>query len=106
MPVAKYWDDSIPGMCINRSNLHYALAGFNIVNDIALLAAPVPYLKGLQIPRRAKIVLMAVFACGGLCVFPVFCVSPAPHNSLTSLQRLHCCHYKTALSVRQQLGSH
>lgn len=40
MPVAKYWDDTIPGGCINRSTLHDVLAGFNIANDIALLAAP------------------------------------------------------------------
>ncbi|PHH91908.1 hypothetical protein CDD83_9775 [Cordyceps sp. RAO-2017] len=64
VPIAKYWDDSIPGGCIDRSNLHYALAGFNIVNDVALLIAPIPYLRNLQIPRRAKFVLIAVFACG------------------------------------------
>lgn len=66
VPIAKYWDDTIPGGCINRSNLHYALAGFNIANDIALLVAPLPFLRKLQIARRAKYVLIAVFACGGL----------------------------------------
>lgn len=65
-PVAKYWDDSIPGGCINRSALHYAFAGINIMNDIALLVSPMPFLSTLQIARRAKIVLMGVFACGGL----------------------------------------
>ena len=69
IPVARYWDPSIPGGCINRSDLHYALAGFNILNDIALLVAPMPYLKNLQIPRKAKAVLIAVFACGSLYVF-------------------------------------
>lgn len=66
VPVAKYWDDTIEGGCIDRSLLHYVLAGFNIANDIALLLIPLPYLKALQIQKRAKIVLMGVFACGGL----------------------------------------
>lgn len=65
-PIAKYWDNSIPGGCINKANLHYALAGFNIVNDIALLLVPLPFLKSLHIARRAKLVLIGVFCCGGL----------------------------------------
>ncbi|KAF7561125.1 hypothetical protein G7046_g3005 [Stylonectria norvegica] len=64
-PVAKYWDDSIAGGCIDRSKLHYVLAGFNIINDIAILIAPLPFLRKLHIARRAKIVLIAVFGCGG-----------------------------------------
>lgn len=65
-PIAKYWNDAIPGGCLDRSLLHYVLAGFNILNDIMLLASPLPFLKSLQIARRAKLVLIAVFACGGL----------------------------------------
>lgn len=68
LPVAKYWDDTIPGRCIDRSKLHYVLAGFNIVNDSALLVAPLPFLKKLHIAWRAKLVLIGVFACGGLYV--------------------------------------
>jgi hypothetical protein len=65
-PVAKYWDDTIPGGCINRSNLHYAIAGFNIVNDFILLIIPIPFLKNLQVTPRARFILIGVFACGGL----------------------------------------
>lgn len=65
-PIPKYWDNTIEGGCIERSNLHYALAGFNIINDILILSAPVPFLRKLQIPRRAKMVLIAVFLCAGL----------------------------------------
>ncbi|KAJ3526341.1 hypothetical protein NM208_g11236 [Fusarium decemcellulare] len=64
-PVAKYWDDSIPGRCLDNRALRYAFAGINIVNDIALLIAPMPFLQNLQIARRVKFVLMAVFAAGG-----------------------------------------
>ena len=65
-PVAKYWDDTIPGGCIDRSYLHYAIAGFNILNDLTLLILPIPMLRGLQITFRAKIVLIGVFTCGAL----------------------------------------
>ncbi|KAF7562357.1 hypothetical protein G7046_g1765 [Stylonectria norvegica] len=64
-PVAKYWDDSIKGKCLDNRATRYAFAGINIVNDIALLIAPMPFLSSLQIARRAKYVLIGVFACGG-----------------------------------------
>lgn len=67
-PVARYWDETIPGGCIDRSNLHYALAAFNILNDIAILVAPIPFLRNLHIARKAKLVLIGVFGCGGLYV--------------------------------------
>lgn len=67
-PIPKAWDDSIPGQCVNRSNLNYAIAGFNILNDVALLLIPVPFLLTLQIAKKQRIVLICVFACGALCV--------------------------------------
>ncbi|KAH7119235.1 hypothetical protein EDB81DRAFT_952604 [Dactylonectria macrodidyma] len=67
-PVAKYWDNTISGGCIDRSKLHYVFAGFNIINDIALLVAPLPFLTNLHIARRAKLVLIGVFGCGCLYV--------------------------------------
>ena len=66
VPVAKYWDDNIPGGCINRSNLHYGIAAVNIINDFVLLCIPYPFLKKLNITKRAKYVLIGVFACGGV----------------------------------------
>ncbi|KAI5460227.1 hypothetical protein BGZ63DRAFT_359196 [Mariannaea sp. PMI_226] len=67
-PVAKYWDDSIPGKCLDNRAMRYAFAGINIVNDILLLIAPMPFLQGLNIQRRVKFVLMGVFAAGGVSV--------------------------------------
>lgn len=65
-PVAKYWDDSIEGGCIERSVLNYAIAGFNIVNDLIILFIPIPWLKNLQVTFRAKLLLIGVFTCGAL----------------------------------------
>ncbi|XEV07324.1 hypothetical protein FSHL1_012611 [Fusarium sambucinum] len=67
-PVAKYWDDSIPGKCLDNRALRYAFAGINIVNDIVILVAPMPFLQNLQIGRKIKVVLMVVFAAGGVSV--------------------------------------
>ncbi|KAG5659833.1 hypothetical protein KAF25_002392 [Fusarium avenaceum] len=65
-PVAKYWDDSIPGKCLDNRAMRYAFAGINIINDITLLVAPMPFLRNLQIARRIKFILMGVFAAGGV----------------------------------------
>ncbi|KAF4985928.1 hypothetical protein FDECE_16224 [Fusarium decemcellulare] len=63
-PIAKYWNDSIPGGCIDRSILHYVLASVNIINDILVLIAPWPFLNKLQLGRKAKMALIGVFGCG------------------------------------------
>ena len=65
-PIAKYWDDTIPGGCIERTTLQYTISGFNILNDVTLLIFPIPMLRQLQITARAKLVLIGVFTCGAL----------------------------------------
>ncbi|KAK3330757.1 hypothetical protein B0H66DRAFT_74012 [Apodospora peruviana] len=64
-PIRKYWNDEVEGGCIDRSVLHYFLAGFNILNDFILLFLPMPFLKKLHVNPRVKAVLIGVFACGG-----------------------------------------
>ena len=66
VPVHKYWDDTVPGRCIDRMALHYAIAGVNIVNDVTIVVAPLLFVKSLQMSRRTKFGLMALFACGGM----------------------------------------
>ncbi|KAK3991271.1 Satratoxin biosynthesis SC1 cluster protein 4 [Cladorrhinum sp. PSN332] len=63
-PVAKFWNVSIDGVCMHRPTLHYCLAAFNIFNDFLLLFLPVPWLRGLNVSRQVKVVLIGVFACG------------------------------------------
>ncbi|KJZ69860.1 hypothetical protein HIM_10760 [Hirsutella minnesotensis 3608] len=59
------------------------------MNDVMLLAAPVRYLKDLQIPRRAKLVLMAVFACGGFAC-------------IVAIIRLHSLYVNSSAPIDQQ----
>lgn len=66
IPVAKFWDDTIDGNCINKEALWLSNAIVHIVTDITILAMPMPTLYSLQLPRRQKLALMAVFALGGL----------------------------------------
>ncbi|KAB5517004.1 putative integral membrane protein [Coniochaeta sp. 2T2.1] len=63
-PVPKAWDDSIDGWCVDRSKLNYAIAGFNILNDIFLVSIPFPFLLKLQVAKKQRVVLLSVFACG------------------------------------------
>jgi hypothetical protein len=67
-PVAKYWDDTIQGGCMERSYLHYSLAAVNIVNDWIFWTFPLPLLRKLKLPMGQKVVLIGVFACGFLSV--------------------------------------
>jgi hypothetical protein len=65
-PIERYWDNSVPGRCLDNRTLRYAFAAINIVNDIALLIAPMPWLKSLQMPRRTKFLVIGLFAIGGV----------------------------------------
>lgn len=41
-------------------------ATVSIITDMILLSIPMPFLKGLNLPHRQKVGLIAVFALGGL----------------------------------------
>ncbi|KAJ0382942.1 hypothetical protein COL922a_011499 [Colletotrichum nupharicola] len=63
-PVAKFWDDSIDGKCLDYLTIWYAMAGVNLVSDFVIFSMPIPVIKSLQLPRRQKRMLLLVFALG------------------------------------------
>jgi hypothetical protein len=65
-PDASRLDEAVPKVCLNVSAFWYANAAFNIVTDILICVLPIPVLMTLQLPRKEKYSLMAVFALGGL----------------------------------------
>lgn len=68
-PIAFFSDKSIEGgHCINLVAFWFSFSAFNIITDLAVLVLPMPVLKRLQLPRKQKISLIAVFALGGLYV--------------------------------------
>ncbi|KAJ5647334.1 hypothetical protein N7490_003706 [Penicillium lividum] len=69
IPVAKFWDDSIPGFCLSKPGLWFSNASMHITTDIAILIIPIPALIAIEIPRRQKAALMILFGLGGfVCV--------------------------------------
>ncbi|KAH7110667.1 hypothetical protein EDB81DRAFT_831440 [Dactylonectria macrodidyma] len=64
VPVSKFWDSTIPGRCLDSLTIWYMLAGFNLVTDLAIFCLPLPVIQSLQLPRKQKIMLIAVFGLG------------------------------------------
>jgi len=66
IPVAKFWDPSIEGYCLSQKGLWFSNAAMHIATDLAILVIPAPALVALELPRRQKVALIAIFALGGL----------------------------------------
>lgn len=66
VPLAKFWDPTVPGFCLDKKALWFSNSAIHIITDIVILIYPMPVLKSLQLPRKQKFALMAVFALGGL----------------------------------------
>ncbi|KAF4168424.1 hypothetical protein CNMCM6936_002519 [Aspergillus lentulus] len=78
-PIARQWDMSIQGSCIDTVASYYALAGMTLTAttqaklkrlgtslafDCIIIALPLPVLITLRLHRRQKAALVAVFALG------------------------------------------
>ncbi|KAL4861793.1 hypothetical protein BDV12DRAFT_203646 [Aspergillus spectabilis] len=63
-PVAKQWDPSIAGTCINTVASYYGLAGTSLAFDVIIIALPLPILLRLQLKLRQKILLGLLFSLG------------------------------------------
>ena len=64
MPVAKFWDSTIDGKCLNMLAIWYVMASFNLITDIALFVLPLPVIRSLHLPKRQKYILSLVFGLG------------------------------------------
>ncbi|RAL17381.1 putative integral membrane protein (Pth11) [Aspergillus homomorphus CBS 101889] len=60
-PIAKQWDTSLPGTCIDTVASYY---GTSLGLDIVIIALPLPVLWSLQLRRPQKIALIVIFALG------------------------------------------
>ncbi|CAI7578373.1 unnamed protein product [Penicillium crustosum] len=65
IPVAKFWDDSIQGYCLDKTKLWFSNASMHISTDVAILIIPIPALMAVDLPRKQKLALMIMFALGG-----------------------------------------
>ncbi|KAH7123202.1 hypothetical protein EDB81DRAFT_665771 [Dactylonectria macrodidyma] len=64
IPVAKFWDSTIPGQCLNSLIIWYVMAGFNLATDVAIFCLPLPMIRSLQLPQKQKIMLFIIFGLG------------------------------------------
>ncbi|KAJ5099574.1 hypothetical protein N7532_006575 [Penicillium argentinense] len=65
VPVAKFWNDSIDGFCLNKPGLWFSNASMHITTDLVILIIPIPALIAIDIPRKQKMALIIIFALGG-----------------------------------------
>ena len=66
-PVNYFWNKSNPnGHCLDENTLAYGITGANIVTDILVLCLPFPWLWRLQMPMSRKLLIIGMFALGGL----------------------------------------
>ncbi|GME66322.1 integral membrane protein [Neofusicoccum parvum] len=71
-PATKYWNPSVPGHCSDAQKYWFASALLGILMDFVVWLLPMPLIKGLRLPLRQKLSLMAVFALGGfVCVVSI-----------------------------------
>ncbi|UKZ82816.1 hypothetical protein TrVFT333_010614 [Trichoderma virens FT-333] len=63
-PVKYSWDKTIPGHCINIKAFWYGQSGWNTLMDVVVLILPIPVILKLQMNRRAKLSILAVFVLG------------------------------------------
>lgn len=70
-PIAKAWNPTLPGTCINLKGSFIGNAVPNILTDIAILALPVHVVRGLHATITHRLSVIAVFLLGSLFVsFP------------------------------------
>ena len=65
-PIAKGWDSSIPGRCIDYGTVTLIIGIFNILLDFLILGTPMPLLWKLRMSTRRKILLSGAFALGSM----------------------------------------
>lgn len=64
VPVNKYWNRSVPGVCTVEAVQYLVTSGLTILTDVLVVAIPIKIVVGLQIARKLKIILICVLGSG------------------------------------------
>ena len=67
-PVAKTWLPLMEGRCIDQVAAQTASAGLNTLSDFVVLILPIANIWGLQLHRKGRFGLIAIFGVGLLYV--------------------------------------
>ncbi|KAL4903494.1 hypothetical protein BDW74DRAFT_168999 [Aspergillus multicolor] len=73
IPVARFWDPTLPGFCLSSKGLWFSNASMHIATDLAILVIPIPALVKLELPRKQKVALISIFAVGGFVCITSIC---------------------------------
>jgi hypothetical protein len=65
VPVRAFWTRE-HASCINQYAMWFTNAAINIATDFAIILLPIPVIKNLNLERRQRFGLIAIFAVGGL----------------------------------------
>ncbi|KAK6353884.1 hypothetical protein TWF730_008307 [Orbilia blumenaviensis] len=65
---SRAWSLDFPRGCVNLPALYYSTASINIASDLIILLLPIPVLRRLQIDKRRKWALIAIFSVGVVAV--------------------------------------
>lgn len=66
IPANKFWDQSIPGACLDPYKFYYGIQVPNILCDLIILLMPVKVVWSLPVPKSQKVLLSGIFLVGGL----------------------------------------
>lgn len=84
-PPAAFWDHSIKQKkCQDRLALSLASTILNMTTDLMIALLPLPYINNLQLPRRQRYALVAVFALAGAVVIVSILRLPSLYHLMES----------------------
>ncbi|KAH7355206.1 hypothetical protein BKA65DRAFT_549278 [Rhexocercosporidium sp. MPI-PUGE-AT-0058] len=63
-PIPSFWDRDIKGHCLDINGVAYGIGGLSIVQDLVIIALPIPILKNMRLPWREKAMVLFMFAVG------------------------------------------
>ncbi|KAI0431112.1 hypothetical protein F5Y09DRAFT_305966 [Xylaria sp. FL1042] len=68
IPREKIWNPTVKGQCINVDAALISSSAINILSDITILILPLAAIRSLQMARKSKIKITAIFAVGSFAI--------------------------------------
>lgn len=67
-PLHYFWDrfSGVTGTCIDTATFFLALGIINLLNDIVVLAIPIPHIWTLQMSKQRRLAVIGILLLGGL----------------------------------------
>lgn len=66
IPLQKFWKPFVQGHCMNFEIFFLVVIVIDLVIDVSLLCLPLWVVSTLQLNRRERVILIAIFLFGGL----------------------------------------